>query len=339
MNGGCLSPTQVLAIGESLIDVVQSGGAGSSAGTTEYPGGSPMNIALGLGRLGRPVTLVTDIGSDARGRLLRTHLESSGVRLPPVSMREGRTSTATARLRADGSAQYVFDLHWTLPAGFTSTDPLFDPVRIVHAGSIGAFMDPGGASVAALLAELAARPDPPLITFDPNIRPSILSDHTSVLSRFERIAATATVVKLSDEDALWLYPSDDLDATITRILRLGATLVVVTRGSEGALLATREHRLILEGMQVDVADTIGAGDSFMSALIDGLARLLDEGATTEAIRAGQSLSAEQLTRIGEFAVRCAAITVSRSGADPPVWSDVATGSGSFQMRAVVARSR
>jgi fructokinase len=324
MNPDDTSPTRVLTLGESLMDVIESVGEhGSPDRTTEHPGGSPMNIAFGLGRLGRRVTLVTDIGSDARGRLLRTHLESAGVVLAPGSIRAGRTSTATARLRADGSADYVFDLHWTLPAGFVSTDSSFDTAQIVHAGSIGAFLEPGGSGVAALLSELAARPDPPLITFDPNIRPSILPDHAAVLRRFERIAASATVVKLSDEDALWLYPAADLDAATARILQLGATLVVVTCGSGGALLATRAERLLVPGMPVEVADTIGAGDSFLSALIDRLASLLDEGATTEAIRDGQALSAERLTTMGEFAVRCAAITVSRNGADPPTRADVA----------------
>lgn len=311
--------TEIVAMGEALVDVVARPGAEP----VEHPGGSPMNIAFGLARLGRPVTLVTEIGTDARGAAIAEHLRSAGVSLAPGSIREEPTSSATAHLGVDGSASYTFDLRWSLPAGLTAADPALAAAGIVHAGSIAAFLEPGGSQVAALLAALAASDTPPLITFDPNIRPSIVPDHAAVLARFEELAALATVLKLSDEDAAWLYPGADADEAADRILQLGPGLVAVTRGGDGALLAAAEHRRSVEGIAVEVADTIGAGDSFMSALIDRLASLVDEGVPLESLRDGHAFDSGRLGLLGDFAVRCAAITVSRPGANPPTRADIA----------------
>ncbi|MBF4572159.1 carbohydrate kinase [Herbiconiux sp. VKM Ac-1786] len=320
-------PTSVVAIGESLIDVVLRPGTRP----VEHPGGSPMNIALGLGRLGRRVTLITRIGQDARGESIATHLRSAGVELAPGSTRPEATSTATARLAPDGSAGYSFDLRWSLPAGLSAAHPVLASAGIVHAGSIGAFLEPGATAVCRLLRELAgtgtrtgtgASGRAPLITLDPNIRPSIVPDRAAVLERFGELAGSAAVVKLSDEDADWLYPGADPDEAADRILRLGPGLVAVTRGGEGALLATGTARHSVPGIAVTVADTIGAGDSFMSALIDRLAALLDEGVPVGALRDGSALDPAVLAEIGDFAVRAAAITVSRPGADPPTFAEL-----------------
>lgn len=304
--------TRIVAIGESLVDVVQpAGGAGAPV---EHPGGSPLNIAYGLARLGRDVTLVTAIGADPRGAAIAAHLSEAGVALHPVSSRDAPTSSATAHLRADGSADYVFDIRWSLPGPSELRMP---PAELVHVGSLGAFVDPGGASVVEHLRELAHHEPSPIIAFDPNMRPSIVTDHAAALDRFEAIAGLSTVLKLSDEDAAWLYPEAGVEGAIERILGLGPVLVAVTRGGDGAVLATADDLLHVPGLAVDVVDTIGAGDSFMSALLDGLAGLIEEGTARDALRDGSALDRDTLERLGAFAVRCAAITVSRAGAHPP----------------------
>ncbi|MBF4634662.1 carbohydrate kinase [Agreia pratensis] len=311
--------TAVTAIGESLIDVIVGS---DGAPSTEHPGGSPMNIALGLARLNRPVALVTHIGNDARGASIAEHLREAGVTLAVGSIRDEPSSTATAYLRSDGSAEYVFDLRWSLPLGLSIDDAVLAGSELVHVGSIGAFLEPGGSNVVSLLTQLVDSEHSPLICFDPNMRPSIVTDHEAALARFEQIASLSAFVKLSDEDAEWLYPELGLEAAIEHILRLGVGLVTVTLGSAGALLATRSLRLTVPGVSVEVADTIGAGDSFMSALIDFIARLRDEGVSPDALRRGQAFDAALLTDIGMYAVRCAAITVSRPGANPPTRSEI-----------------
>lgn len=294
----------VIVIGEALVDVVES-----PDGSTDLPGGSPMNVAIGLARLGHDVQLITRIGSDARGDSLRQHIEQSGATLMNGSVVGGKTSTATAVLDGVGAAIYDFDIRWSLD--FVDTLP---SSPILHTGSIAAFLEPGASDVRRLL---AAAGESTVVTFDPNIRPSLLGSPAETLQTVEALASLCSIVKLSDEDAEWLYGDLPLNEVLDRLLACGPGLVIVTRGGNGAILASPTARRVQPGRRVTVADTIGAGDSFMSAIIHGVSELLHAGATVERIADGSAFEAHALTALGEFAVTCAAITVSRSGANPP----------------------
>lgn len=289
---------EVLVIGEALIDVVTSGET-----AVEHVGGSPANVALGLGRLGVSTALLTSIGDDARGQLIRRHLEDAGVRILPQSIAPRRTSSATARLDAAGSATYDFDIRWELSA----TDGLPD-ASVVHVGSISAFLEPGASAVVQIL---RSRVGNELITFDPNIRPALVGDRDTALEKFLSFVGLAGVVKLSDEDARWLYPDDSIDDVISSILEYGPDLVAVTLGAEGSRVATRSDRLAVPPRTVDVVDTIGAGDTYMASLIASVRRL-DVSA----------LSSADLHRIGSRAAAAAAITVSRAGAALPTAAEL-----------------
>ena len=304
------SPTSgVLVIGESLMDVVSS-----PTGLVEHAGGSPMNVSVGLARLGCPVQLLTQIGSDERGTVIADYLAAAGVPLVPGSVVEGPTSTATATLDASGSASYEFLIDWSL--GFVSDLP---DSSIVHTGSIAAFLEPGASQLETLLESAAVRQA--IITFDPNIRPSIIGSKTESLAVVERLAALATVVKVSDEDALWLFGELTPGEVLDRLLSIGATLAIVTLGASGAVLATAQNRATIPGRRVAVADTIGAGDSFMSAVVQRVSALLVSGVDATAIVDGSALGVSALVGIGEFAVSCAAITVSRTGSNPPTLAE------------------
>ena len=294
--------TSVLVIGEALVDIVRSGD-----GSREHPGGSPLNVAYGLARLGIPTTLQTRFGRDQRGELIRAHLAGAGVELWPGSDDAARTSTALARLEEDGAARYEFDIDWDMP-------PVAVPsaYRAVHAGSIATFLEPGASAVRETL---AAASGTALVTFDPNIRPALVGERGAALATFEETVRLAQVVKLSDEDARWLYPDSDLDGVLARLLDLGPGLAVCTLGADGARLATRALTVSVPALRVTVADTIGAGDSFMSCLI---AELLTHSA------APGDLGAAELTAVGTAAVRAAAITVSRPGAQPPTAVELRT---------------
>ena len=318
-------PSGVLVIGESLMDVVTS-----SSGIDEHAGGSPMNVSVGLARLGCPVQLLTRIGTDARGAVIADYLASVGVALVPGSIVEGRTSTAMATLDESGSASYEFHIDWSL--GFVAEFPDSSTVHgstehgsivhssaIVHTGSIAAFLEPGASQLETLLVAAAARHA--IVTFDPNIRPSIIGSKDDSLAVVERLAALATVVKVSDEDALWLFGGLTPDEVVDRLLAIGATLAIVTLGASGALLATARHRVRLPGRRVTVADTIGAGDSFMSAVVQKLSAFLLSGVDAAAIIDGSALEESVLSDIGQFAVSCAAITVSRIGSNPPTMAE------------------
>lgn len=293
----------VLAIGEALMDVVEIKGASRQA----VPGGSPANVALGLGRLGRSVTLLTSIGVDNYGEIIRTHLEASGVEVlasPPPS---AQTSTARAVLQPDGSPRYAFDVRWDVDCR------LLGPVapKVVHTGSIGSYIMPGAAAV---LTEVVHRAGQSLITFDPNVRPGLIANRVQVRQSIESLIAVADVVKASDEDIAWLYPGADPSEVVAEWARSGRLLAFVTMGAAGAFAATGSgHVLRVAAPSVDVVDTVGAGDSFMASVIDSLLSL------TEGTPAGSSLrlDAWTLERVMNAAAAAAAYTVGRRGADLP----------------------
>lgn len=280
----------MLVVGETIIDIVERDGV-----RTEHVGGSPANVALTLGRLGHRVRLVTDIADDHRGKHARAHLEKSHVRV--TSRDAARTPTALARIQADGSADYTFDIAWD-PA-----TPEVGGAVHVHVGSIAAFLPPGADRIRELLGTLPAGVT---VSFDPNIRPSIIGPHPETLKQFESLASVSDVVKLSDEDALWLYPNKTPALVIARLLALGVRLAVLTRGGDGLSLASRQASVHMPAASITVADTIGSGDSAMGALIDGVHR--------ESLA---DLTAPTLRRIGGWAATVAGVTTSRSGANPP----------------------
>lgn len=285
---------QVLVVGEALIDIVENG-----TEATEHVGGSPANVALGLGRRGISVALLTQLGRDARGRRIVEHLEASGVAVLTESLSQPSTSTARARIGSDGQATYVFDIDW----GVMHPSSVVPP-RLVHTGSIAAFLEPGASTVRTLLRAGSAAET----TFDPNIRPALVGDRAAAFAAYEATARLATVVKMSDEDASWLYPGVGVEHVIDAVLELGPALVAITRGDRGAVIATAEHRVAITPVAVDVVDAIGAGDTFMASLIHSV---LQHGSS--------GLPRRALESIGYDAVRAAAITVSRAGADLP-WS-------------------
>jgi fructokinase len=299
----------ILTIGEAIMDIVES-----ETGSIGHPGGSPTNIAMGLARLGEDTWLMTELGDDENGRTIRRHVEASGVKVVPASVGEHRTSTSRVHVDATGVANYDFDLQWKLPEAMNL--PAAD---ILHTGSIGAFVEPGGSAVVDYLTTQRERA---IITFDPNIRPSVFGTYEETLARFGALCRISSIVKLSDEDAQWLYPALSLDETIGEVLRLGPALVVITKGPGGAILATAARRLSVPGASVAVVDTIGAGDSFMSALLSRVARLLDGGVPMASIADGSIFDEPVLRELGEFAVRCAGITVSRAGANPPTLAEL-----------------
>ncbi|BDZ64166.1 carbohydrate kinase family protein [Agromyces mangrovi Wang et al. 2018] len=292
-----MSPeAQVLVVGESLMDVVID----ADGGETDAPGGSPANVALGLARLGVGARLVTALARDAYGEAIAAHLEASGVMIDAGSWSLDRTASARATIAADGSATYDFDIAWQLPAA-----PALAGERMLHTGSIAAFLAPGAALVREAVAAASGRA---LVTFDPNIRPALIGDADTARVEVESLAASCDVVKLSDEDAAWLYPGRAIDVVVAELLGAGAGVVAVTLGGDGAVVANTEASAAVPAVPVDVRDTVGAGDTFMAALIAGLL-------ATDAPPA--TLDHDALARLGKRAVTAASITVGRVGADLP----------------------
>ncbi len=287
---------RVVVVGEALIDIVQS----ADGRRTEHVGGSPANVAFGLARLGRTVDFYSSIGTDQRGDAIASQLSRAGVRIAGESRVAPPTSTALATLAADGSAQYEFDIRWALP---TVSLP---GAAVLHTGSIALFLEPGAEQVMRLIEAATS-----IVTLDPNIRPALIGERDHAVRVFERAAQASHVVKLSDEDARWLYPEDSEDAALRRVADLGPAMVVLTRGAEGTRILGSDALIEIPAPKTTVVDTIGAGDSFMASLIDSICRL----GTVE-------LDEQQLVQIGTDAAAVAAITVSRAGAMPPTRAEL-----------------
>ncbi|MFM6981751.1 MAG: carbohydrate kinase family protein [Microbacteriaceae bacterium] len=300
----------VLAIGEALIDVVHHDGEDHA-----HPGGSPLNVAIGASRLGLHAALSTRFADDEYGELISRHTADSDVWLTSRSIDADRTSTATATIQSDGSAQYVFDIDWDW------TDDIDFVPKAVHTGSIGAVLQPGGANVLATIERL--RPDC-IVSYDPNARPALMGDRAEAVKIVEQYVRLADIIKASDEDVEWLYPDRSLEDTARAWAVMGPALVIVTRGGEGAVVVTSDDSMSYHvAPRVTVEDTIGAGDSFMAALLASMS--LRGLLTVEKRGALHMLDDATVTKLINDALQCAAITVTRQGANPPSTADITVG--------------
>lgn len=295
-----MSAPDALVIGEALTDIVLAADGTESS----RPGGSPANVAVGLARLDVRTELVTSLGADTAGEGLRTHLEGAGVDLrPAAAVPPERTSSARAILDPQGAAVYSFDLAWE-PGAIAP-----GPVRLLHTGSLAMVVEPGASQV---LAALTAAEPGTVISIDPNVRPHLGVPREHVRRQLERFAGHAHLVKLSDEDLSWTYPGASYREVAERLHGHGAQLVVVTRGAQGCLLFAPRWHSELTAPTATLVDTIGAGDSFMS----GLLRALLASGHDEALCTG-TVSRHQAEAWAGIAMRCAALTVGRVGAQPP----------------------
>jgi fructokinase len=287
-----------LVVGESLIDIVRR----PDGSWSEHAGGSAANVAVALARLGRPVQLVTAYADDERGAVLARHLNQSAVGVAGDPFSLSRTATALATLADDGSASYTFDIDWRIK-------PVPDVApMVVHACSLGAVMEPGAADVRRLLEQL--RPHA-TVSYDVNARPAVTGAGAELVQAVEDAAALADLVKASDEDLETLYPGDTVERAVERLLGLGPDAVVVTRGRHAATWFGRDGRVAAPAMEVKVADTIGAGDTFGAAMLDALWELDVLGGRLT------GLEPPEIEHVLRHAARAAAVTVSRPGADPP----------------------
>lgn len=318
----------ILVVGEALVDVVHPADGGPPA---EHVGGSPANVAMGLARLGHPSWLSTHVGTDERGDRIAATVHEAGAGLAPGSRTAERTPTAVARLDAAGAAQYTFDLTWQYDAAAVQGHlDATGGVGHVHTGSLAAVIAPGAEALREHLQRLRATHT---LSYDPNARPGVMGSAHQARAASEQFVALADVVKCSDEDLAWFQPESSWEDAAGHLLDLGPQLVVVTRGGEGAtaLLRTGEASTIGEVVRVDVpapsvrvADTVGAGDSFMAGLLSGLLEAGILGAR-DATDTGEESPhrprgvwrTEAVQAAVERGVATAAWTVQRPGAGGP----------------------
>lgn len=298
----------VLVVGEALIDIVIP----PSGPSLEHVGGSPANVAIGLARLGHTTELATHIGTDERGRRIADLMAAEHVTLTPGSTDAERTPTAAAHLDRAGVASYEFDLDWKL-----------DPARVdvrghLHTGSIAATLAPGGAAVLAIVE--AAR-EHATISYDPNARPTLMGSPDEARPVIERLIALSDVVKASDEDVRWLYGTTPITQVLAEWAAMGPSICAITQGGSEVVVLAAGSIERFPTLPTPVVDTVGAGDSFMAGLISGLldADLLGGADARERLRFAHWPA---IWAAVDRALACAAVTVSRAGANPPTRSDL-----------------
>jgi fructokinase len=308
----------VAVAGEALVDFVPAGADGVFRAA---PGGSPANVAVGLARLEVPTRLLARIADDLLGHRLRAHLDVNGVDLSFAVRAAEPTSLAIVAVGRDGVVEYDFRVEGTADWQWRDAElagALDGQVVAVHAGSLALTMPPGADVLQRLLAE--ARPAM-TVSYDPNCRPLLMGSPDTVRDRIEGLVALADVVKASADDLAWLLPGRPPEQVAESWLATGPSLVVITLGPAGLVAATRQTGVLRRpGRAVEVADTVGAGDACMAALLAGLYRrdLLGAG-RRPALRA---LDEATVTVLADEAVLAAAITCTRPGADPPTAAEL-----------------
>lgn len=308
----------ILVCGEALIDLFVGSPEGTEMPARAVAGGSPFNVAIGLARLGARSAFLGGISRDRFGMLLADILEREGVDTRFI-VRTDRLSTLSAIATApDGQPRYSF--HGELAADRSLAaenlpDRLPDEVRALTFGSYTMVVEPVGSAYAMLAEREKGRR---VISVDPNVRPTVVSDMKRWNAAANRFYRCATIVKASDEDVRTAFGEGTSLAEVAAYWRgLGARLVVITRGAEGAVAFSAAGMVEVPGRKVSVRDTVGAGDTFHAAL---LVRLAATGRLDDAAIAG--LDREALGDLLAYATAAASVTITRRGADLPHRADV-----------------
>ena len=310
-------PPAVTVVGEALVDLVPGV---ASRSYLAQPGGSPYNVAIALARLQVPTALLARLGDDAMGRLLRDHAAVEGVDLAAAPHAAEPAALAVVSLDAAGDAHYDFYLDGTAALRWRDGELEGVPAgtSALHFGSLASWLPDGDARIRATAARLRETGEV-LVSYDPNIRPGLIGPREAACATVERAVATAHLVKASADEIGWLYPDVPVDQVASRWLALGPAVVVVTRAGEGAsAFRAGGTRIDRPARPVAVADTVGAGDSYMAGLLAALARSDRLGPDAVA-----SMDDDAVAEVMDFAARVAAVTCSRPGADPPRLSEVA----------------
>lgn len=308
----------IVHTGEALIDFIPVRDAAGGRAFQPVPGGSPYNTSIAASRLEVPNAFLGRISRDFFGDQLVAYLEENGVGTDMIVRDEALSTLAFVSKSSSGEVRYAFFANGAADRNFVLSDipALPEEVRAVQFGSISLVADPGGETILTLVERERANR---VISFDPNIRESLIEDETEYRKRLDRAVAASTIVKVSDEDLFWMIGTDDLHAGALTLLEQGPCVIVVTEGARGSAAYTGDAVARAAAEKTNVNDTVGAGDSFHAAV---LAWCHHSGVlNTEAL---QKLGTSDLESMLRFAGAVAAKTCSRSGADPPRLAEVQT---------------
>jgi fructokinase len=310
-----------LCCGDALFDLFASPGEGEgSISLNGTVGGSPLNVAVGLARMGNPTGYLCKNSTDVFGSRIQQFLADNDVSQDWLIQSSQNSTLAIVEIDDQGVAAYVFYTDNTADVSLQVAElpeTLPTDIELIHVGSYSTAVDPTGSSLLSLIQREKSQR---LISYDPNIRPSIEPDLDIWRDRFSGYAAAAKLIKASDEDIATLFGAKySFDEFAADAISRGTELVFVTRGGSGALAYSGSgEQYSVDGIAVDVVDTVGAGDTFQAAVLHGLQvqKAIDK----------TSLVTSQIDfqELLDFAVAAAAVTCTRRGADLPSLDDIAS---------------
>lgn len=302
----------ILVGGENLMDMIQIESRNENALFEAVPGGSPYNLAMAAGRQGVQVGYVTPISEDSNGDQLAANLLSSNVRLlgPRVS---APTSLAMVNVEG-GTPSYAFYREGTAERLITLdllTKSLTSEVSIVHIGSLALI---GGED--ALVWEefvIRAKENNVKVSLDPNVRPSLIAEPDLYRHRIKNLMSEVDILKLSDEDLLWLFndSADEANALAELGAIARAEVLILTRGSKGALIwhSGKWHEMSSHPVE-KLCDTVGAGDTFMASVLAWLIK-------HEKLSKLALLELKAKKDLMFYAAKAASLNCEKQGCNPP----------------------
>lgn len=312
---GLPSDVHVLVAGEALIDFVSVDSDPDMY--RAMPGGSPFNVAIGLARLDVPAGFLGKLSTDPFGQQLRATLQANGVTQNYVQDDNGPSTLAMITSQPGCEPQFSFYGHDAADQQLLPEDlpeHMSDSVQAIHFGSYSMACQPIGGTLTGLMQREHGHR---IISFDPNVRTTLIPDLETYKAQLEGWMHLSHIVKLSQADLEILYPENQLDEIAKRWLAMGPKLVVITRGKDGATGFTKGSTVSVPSSRIQLVDSIGAGDAFMSGLLAWLyhhSRLsLDTLGPLEDTEIHSAL---------QFASRVAALTCARQGANPPLRSQL-----------------
>ncbi|WP_306117230.1 MULTISPECIES: carbohydrate kinase [unclassified Roseitalea] len=309
----------ILTCGEALYDMFvgdHAGGKRFAVTVDGVLGGSPLNVALGLVRMGTPAALFTRVSTDMLGRRMRAFMAENGISDAYCVPTDNPTTLSLIETDDSGHPHYSIYCKGTADCSLQVGElpaALGEDIAIVHLGSFATVFEPVGEALRTLARREAERR---FISFDPNVRTMVVADLDLWRQRIDEMLPLAGIVKASDEDIGLLWPGKPLEWFAEKALVAGADIALITRGPDGAIAASADGRLThVPGIEVDTVDTVGAGDTFMAA---SLHRLTAHAAARR--RAARDVDIVELAR---FAVKASALTCTRRGADLPTLAEIA----------------
>lgn len=311
-----------LSCGDALFDLfVDSNPDANDIALSGVVGGSPLNVAIGMARLGHHSQYFTKISADPFGQRMQRHLDENDLDTSLCIATDQNTTLAIVEKQADGSAKYVFYTDNTADASITTEElppKLSNDTQLIHFASYSTVLSKTGPALQALVARESQHR---AISYDPNLRLMVVPDINLWKNAFEAIGKHAFVIKASDEDVDALMGPGNHDEFLQRCLDMGAQVAFLTRGPDGAIgVDATGQRVELPGVSVTVEDTVGAGDTFHTAVLHWLVTHNHVGAVENG-RTTLSGSLD-LNACVQFALQAAAITCTRRGADLPSLKDV-----------------